>query len=384
MKLTKIIATLGPSCESEELIEKLILKGVNIFRFNFKHNTVEWHETMIQKVRTVAQKNNLLVGTLIDLQGPEIRILLKTDSLNIVEGKWYSLGDGCEISLTHPEVYSHLKEGQKAVVDDGAFDFEIVRKNGELGLLAKSSGKLGNRKTLIVPGGNFPVELLVDRDLKGLELAGRHKIDYVALSFVRSSEDIKSLKDQMNKHGVSSKIVAKIETQKAIQNLASIVEVADIVMVARGDLGVEFPFEEVPYFQKMIIKECLEKGVPVITATQMLESMIENPYPTRAEISDVANATFDLTDAVMLSAETAIGAHPSKAVATMSRAVMFSEKITNDDVRLRHDYDVHDQTELLCDAAYNLYFQYRKRKKIKAFIILTQTGKTARTLSRYR
>ncbi len=384
MKLTKIIATIGPACESEEAIEKLISKGVNIFRFNFKHSTPEWHEEIIARVRKVAASYGAPIGTLIDLAGPEIRIRLRGEHIDIKEGESYSFGPDEEIAITHHEIYRHLKEGQKVMADDGAFHFTLRRKNKRLSLLSHSDGVLKNKKSLNIPGNDFPVDLLVDRDLEGLRLAHHFKLDFIALSFIRSPKDIKFLRQEMKKMHIKSKVVAKIETQQAIENLKEIVKEADIVMVARGDLGVEFPFEQVPYYQKKIIKECLEQGKPVITATQMLESMIEHPYPTRAEISDVANATYDLTDAVMLSAESAIGKYPSKAVATMARAVSFSERITEGDVRLRHEFDIDSQTELLSDAAYNLYYKYRKRSKIAAFVVLTQTGKTASKLSRYR
>lgn len=384
MKLTKIIATLGPSCESEKEIEKLILKGVNIFRFNFKHNDTAWHESMIQRVQKISVRLNMPIGTLIDLAGPEIRINLTSDILKIEEDKLYSFGPGRQISITHPEIYKYIHEGQKIVVDDGRFRFTLEKRDKGLYLRAHSEGVLKNKKSLSIPGSDFPVNLLVDRDLEGLMIAAKYKIDFIALSFVRNHQDIFFLRQEMKKMNVASRIVAKIETQKAVQNLERIIKEADIVMVARGDLGVEFPLEHVPYYQKKIIKKCLEYGVPVITATQMLESMIELPYPTRAEISDVANAAYDFTDAVMLSAETAIGKYPSKAVATMNRAVSFSEKMTEEDVRLRHKYNVENQTELICDAAYNLYFQHKKTSKITGFIVLTQTGKTASTLSRYR
>lgn len=387
MKLTKIVVTIGPACESEEMVEKLIRKGTNIFCFNFKHNTIKWHETMIERVRKTALKLNIPVGMLIDLQGPEIRIKIRKPELKIVEGEEYTLGEDpmkFDISLSHPDILTFIKDGQKVVADDGAFQFTLSVKDSKYLLKSESEGILMDKKGLNIPGADFPASVLVDRDLEGIELAARNKIDFVALSFVRSAEDINFLRRELEKVGAHLRVVAKIETQRAIEHLAQIIEASDVLMVARGDLGVEFPFEQVPYFQKKIIRECVERGKSVITATQMLESMIENPYPTRAEISDIANAVFDLTDAVMLSAESALGKYPSKAVSTMSQAVQYNEKIDDKDIKLKHEYDISDQTEVLCDAAYNLYLASKDENKISAFLVFTETGHSARTLSRYR
>lgn len=382
MKLTKIIATIGPSCEDEDVIESLIKKGVNVFRFNFKHNEVSWHKEMIKKVRKIASKLDLPIGTLIDLQGPEIRIRMQTDFLEVKKGELYNFEK--ELPVSHPQIFSHLIEGQKVVADDGAFKFELHKKFGIWYLEAKSSGILKNNKTLIIPGADFPISLLVERDFEGINLAGEEQVDFIALSFVRTADDIVTLRNELTKHKVKSKIASKIETQKAIENLDKIIEVSDCIMVARGDLGVEIPLEEVPYYQKKIIKKCTERGRSVITATQMLESMIQNSYPTRAEISDVANAVYDFTDALMLSAESAIGGYPIEAVGTMSKTVRFIEKKMTEDTRIYHHYDVNNQTELLCDAAYNLYHKSGGDEVIEAFVVSTATGRTARILSRYR
>lgn len=388
---TKIVATIGPASESEEMIRKLIQVGVNVFRFNFKHNTIDWHSQIIQRVNAVADQLHASIGTLIDLQGPEIRITMPKETLTlhkddrVVFGpEAFELKSG--LSISHPDIITHLKDGQKIVVDNGAFHF-ILRKgtDGKSYLESRSEGILKNKKSLNIPGADFPLPVLVDRDFEGLKLALRHKIDFVALSFVRTAEDIRVVRREMKKFDIEAKVFAKIETEKALKNLDAIIDESDGIMVARGDLGVEMPIEQVPYYQKIIIKQSILKGVPVITATQMLESMIEHPYPTRAEISDVANATYDLTDAVMLSAESASGAYPVESVSTMNSTVTFNEKKNMVDSRLRFNFPLDDQEAMLCHATYGLYYEYLKKgKKIDGFLVFSETGRTINLLSRYR
>lgn len=384
-KLTKIVATIGPSCESPEMIEKLILAGVNIFRFNFKHNVLEWHSDRIQRVNKIAEKMGMAVGTLIDLQGPEIRINMLQDQIIIKENDLLSFGEGLDLSISHPQIIQHLTTGQKILADSGSFSFTVEKKDAKTYLRSHSSGVLKNRKALNIPGADFPFPVMVDRDFEGLKIASRNEIDFVALSFVRTADDIRVVKNEMKKYKVNARLIAKIETEKSLKNLDEIIEVSDGIMVARGDLGVELPLEEVPYYQKIIIKKSIKKGIPVITATQMLESMIEKPFPTRAEVSDIANATYDLTDAVMLSGETATGAYPAEAVKVMSKTLAFNELKNMVDSRKRFDFQIADQNATLCDAAYGLYLAYRNQnKKIAGFLAFTHAGNTVRLLSRYR
>ncbi|NTU46257.1 pyruvate kinase [Candidatus Roizmanbacteria bacterium] len=389
-KLTKIIATIGPVTDSPEQIEALIHAGVNIFRFNFKHNTVEWHNERIERVNAVAERLGVSIGKLIDLQGPEIRIVMNREELDlqiddkILFGKEALESSEKGFSLTHPEIVSHLKEGQHLVAEDGKFHFHVTFEGTTCYLISESAGILKDKKTLNIPGADFPFPVLIDRDLEGIQLAVRGEVDYVALSFVRSAEDIQILREEMKKYNLKAKVVAKIETQRAIHDLDAIVASSDAVMVARGDLGVELSLAEVPYYQKVIIRKCLEQGVPVITATQMLESMIENPYPTRAEVSDVANATYDLTDAVMLSGETATGKHPVQAVSVMAHTLKFNETKFPDDQRQHFHFQLEDQGSIICDAAYTIYVEMLKAgKKIKGFIIFSNSGRSVRLLSRY-
>ncbi len=394
-KLTKIIATIGPSCESEEMIESFIKTGVNIFRFNFKHNTVEWHQERIKRVQSVASRLEKPVGVLVDLQGPEIRINLPESlggELHVGRGDqvFIDTTDVPEherrLMITHPEVLKHLSPGQKVVVDDGAFVFFVEQVGEQVILKSESEGVITDRKSMNIPGADFPFPVLIDRDYEGLKMAAQLHVSYIALSFVRSAQDLKILRQEMEKHGVTNaSIVSKIEAQKALDNLDEVLDHSDVVMVARGDLGVELPKEQVPYYQKIIIKKSVEQGIPVITATQMLQSMMTLPYPTRAEISDVANAAYDFTDAIMLSGETALGQYPVEAVTTMTQTVSFNETQFPIDTRSKFTYEMDDQSSMICNSAYALYLQLLDRKEeFAGFVVFTQTGRTARLLSRYR
>lgn len=390
-KLTKIVATIGPPTDSEEKIRELINAGVNVFRFNFKHGSVEWHSERIERVNKVAHEMGASVGTLIDLQGPELRINMPYDSTDIEKGELLVFGEEAfekkekGISVTHPDIIPHLIEGQKCLAEDGTFSFLVERKDGKTYLRCETAGNLKQRKNFNIPGAEFPFPVLVERDFEGLELAVRHRIDYVALSFVRSANDLKVVREEMKKMDVHALMMSKIENQKAIDNLDEIIENSDAMMVARGDLGVELPMEQVPYYQKMIIRKCSEKGIPVITATQMLQSMTDNPVPYRAEVSDIANATYDLTDAVMLSGETASGKYPLEAVTVMAKTASFNETKFLTDTRTRYDYRIEDVESMICDAAYNLYLRLREMKKApKGFLVFTHSGRTARLISRYR
>jgi pyruvate kinase len=391
-KLTKIIATIGPSTESEEMIEKLILEGVNIFRFNFKHNTVEWHDERIARVNKVAkQKLGRPVGTLIDLQGPEIRINMPVDQIEIKHDELLLFGEESfekkekGFSISHPDIIEHLHQGQKLLAEDGAFTFYVQKKDGKTYLKSASQGILKHRKSLNIPGADFPFPVLVDRDFEGLKLAERNEVDYVALSFVRSADDLRVVRKEMKKFGFKARMVAKIETQRALDDIEDIIEEADAIMIARGDLGVELPVEQVPFYQKLLIKKCVEKGKPVITATQMLQSMVSNPFPTRAEVSDVANACYDMTDAVMLSGETANGEYPLETVKVMKNTIVFNETKFTIDIRNKYDIVPQQVNAVIAEAAYNIYLKLQQEgSKVAGFVVFTHTGKTAQLVSQYR
>lgn len=392
MKLTKIVATVGPNVLHQEGIMALLEAGVDVFRFNFKHNTVDWHSQGMQMINEIIKKYNIPAAIMIDLQGPSIRISMPTPDIHIEKGEKLYFGEKVfdgklkGFSITHPHIIPELTHGQTILADDGLFRFDVDKQDSETFLIAQSTGKLLNNKALNIPGASFPFPVLVDRDFEGIELSAREMVDYIALSFVRSAADIQTLRDEMAKFDIKAKIVAKIETKMALDHLDEIIDAADAVMVARGDLGVELPFEEVPYYQKLIINTAIQKCKPVITATQMLNSMIEQPLPTRAEVSDVANAIYDLTDAVMLSGETAYGQYPFETVQAMNRICTFNEAKMTFDIRKRYSLPTLDDESKICEMAYNLYMSFVKQpgENFGGFVIFTKTGKTARYLSRYR
>ncbi len=394
MKLTKIVATLGPATEDLEVIKRLIEAGADIFRLNFKHNTPQWHREMIQKIRKAAKLTGKEVGVLLDLQGEEIRINLPVDYYELQKGDvlYYStrpLKDGKKryFYFSHPEVVKFLKKGERVLIDDGKLIFHIDFEGSTLVLVADQDGILYDRKTVSLPESDFTFGRILERDLKGIEIAVQEQVDFLAVSFIKTQQDIDRIVREVESFGqqIEIKPLAKIETRQAILNLEAIAEKSFAVMVARGDLAVETSMEEMPYLQKKIIRFCLRKTKPVITATQMLESMTENFFPTRAEISDVANAVYDLTDAVMLSTETAIGKYPVRAVEVMSQIIAFNEKKYKKDIRDKFEFDLQDQEEMVVDAAYNLSLGFqRKNNHIRGFVVFTHTGRTARLLSRYR
>lgn len=389
---TKIVATIGPASETEVQIRKLIQAGVNVFRFNLKHNTHLWHATRINRVRKVSLDINLPIGILMDLQGPEIRIGNFTEGQieikkgeEIVFRQEFNGGESQEIVLNNLALLVSLEKGHELSIDDGKFRFRVLGKTEDGGVRAQvlEGGVLKSRKGVNVPNIELDLPTLVEKDFEDLSLASKEDVDFVALSFVRSAKDILTLKEELNKRGVKAKVVAKIETALALKNFEEILRVTDCVMVARGDMGVELPIEQVPFYQKSIIKRCLEVGRPVITATQMLESMIENPSPTRAEVSDVANAIYDFTDAIMLSGETAAGKYPEKAVMMMKRIATFTEEKRPSPEKV--NYELGKRSEAVTFSAFSLSkSEYCAKEGIKAFVVMTESGDTAINLSRLR
>jgi len=391
-KLTKLIATIGPSSDSEEMIKALINNGVAIFRFNFKHGELEWHKERLKRVKKVALEENANIATLLDLQGPETRLTMPFDQIELVQDERIILSDKIfetkdkGFSLSSPEIINKLENGQKLIVDDGLFDFSVQKENETVYLISNSKGILKNQKTVNILNFYYDFPVIHDKDREGLRLAKEYDIDFIALSFVRNANDIKILKEELQKSEIKASIVAKIETAKALTNIDEIIAETDVIMIARGDLGVEIPAEEVPFYQKSIIRKCMEKGVAVITATQMLESMIEKPIPTRAEVSDVANAVYDFTDAVMLSGETAIGKYPLETINMMNKVISFTEEKNRlPDIRVDFDFELETEIQMISDSAFNLYKIFKsKGKNIKGFIVFTKTGTTAKMISRYR
>ncbi len=385
-KLTKIVATIGPSSETEEKIGALIEAGVNILRFNTKHSTPEWHDEHIRLAQSVADKKGVTIGILLDLQGPEIRLETK-DKLDVpvTIGQELTIGlsyvDNIEIIIPHAVVFKLLKPGDALLVDDGFVETEVVSVAPTTIIVkVKNDAVIKHRKGVNLPGIDVDFPSLIDNDIRQLETNSRNKVDFVGLSFVRSARDIKLLRAEMEKREMHAKIVAKIESQPAIDRLDEIIAEADVVMVARGDLGVEVPIEQLAYWQKTIIEKCRLADKPVITATQMLESMIVNPRPTRAEVTDVAHAIYDGTDAIMLSGESAGGKWPVRTVETMARIAKWNERRRPTESVVFPDTD---PTSTVVQAAVSIASSAMK-PAIDAVVVFTETGHTARTISRYR
>lgn len=385
LKKTKIIATLGPA--SEQHIKELITEGVDIFRFNMKHGTIEWHEKHIEEVQRIATECKRPIGILIDLQGPEIRVQTKDQKpLELKKGDLVRFSSKFHknlevVRIPHKSVLGILKKGDKFSIDDGFVQLEVKKKDSR-GIIAEllHDGTIGHKKSLNLYLKDVNLPSLIKDDLDNLHVAARKKVDYIALSFVRNKEDLKILRKHMKKKGIDAQVIAKIETQKAIDNIDEIVKESDAVMVARGDLGVETPIERLAFYQKTIINKCRAANTPVIVATQMLESMVLYPFPTRAEVTDVANAVLDGADALMLSEETALGKYPVKTVQEMAKIAQFNEEKSN---VIRFDIKPQNATELIVEAAENIA-ENSQKVKIDHIVVFTETGYTARVLSSYR
>jgi pyruvate kinase len=386
-KRTKIIATVGPACENPEVMTELIKSGVNVFRFNMKHGDVEWHKKFIIQAREISQKIGINIGILIDLQGPEIRI--KTFNAKVLEikkgdlikftNKIENLNDNENVIYSsQTNIVNSLEVGDRIVIDDGALFFTVREKESDyISMESHSENPLKNNKSLNVIDKDVDLPSLTEEDKVRLTLAEQVKVDFIALSFVREVNDLKFLKDEMKKRNIEAKIISKIENKKGIQNIDSIIDESYGIMVARGDLGIETPIEGVTFIQKELIKRCRAKSKPVIVATQMLESMINSKFPTRAEAADVANAVFDYTDCVMLSGETAYGANPIDVVQIMSKICSYNETVIPEST---FEYKDFDNTKYIAQAAFNI----AKAHNINKIVTLTETGYTSRVLAALR
>jgi pyruvate kinase len=334
-KKTKIVATIGPATDSEEQIRLLIQSGMNVARFNTKHNEPKWHIDVIARVRKIAKEMQVPVAILLDIQGPEVRIhLLDRQSFDVKKGESVTFisdkaPQNSSAVVIPQEVVTALNVGNTIILDDGTCELVITKKD-EHGFDAQAvdACTIKTQKTMNTPHVTLDMPALLPTDLVYLDAMRGMKLEFVALSFVRTQGDISNLKNELQKRDIHADVIAKIENQKSLDNLDSIISISDAIMVARGDLGVEVPFEEMTFWQKKIIHACQQVGKPVITATQMLTSMTEHPTPTRAEVSDVANAVYDGTDAVMLSEETTTGKYPVKSVQVQAKIVAFYEKKT--------------------------------------------------------
>lgn len=332
---TKIIATVGPACNSREKLLELVKAGVDVFRLNFSHGKHADHESVINHILDINATYNQHVGILADLQGPKLRVgEIENNRLEIKTGDILTftskkcVGTKKAIYMSYEQFPLDVKPGEKVLVDDGKLVLKVVSTNSkdEVKLEVMFGGILSSNKGVNLPDTKISQPSLTEKDERDLAFILTQPVNWIALSFVRKGKDITDLKKKIAKEGHLAKVIAKVEKPEAVANIKSIIKATDAVMVARGDLGVEVPMEKLPSIQKMIIKRCIQKAKPVIVATQMMESMITNPSPTRAEITDVANAVLDGTDAVMLSGETSVGAHPAKVVEAMNKIIAETEK----------------------------------------------------------
>jgi len=396
MKRTKIICTLGPSTDSLEKIVALIKEGMDVARLNFSHGTREEQEKRIRLVREASKITGKPVAILQDLQGPKIRIgdLTKTvllnqgDQLTITTKE--QIGSYDVVSTTYKEIVNDVNPGDTILMDDGRIELKVLSKNDtQVTTEIIIGGLLKPKKGLNLPGVNISIPSLTEKDLKDLECGLENRVDMVALSFVRSANEVKHIKQLIHEKSQDIWVVAKIEKPEAVANINAIIQESDGIMVARGDLGIEMRTEEVPVLQKMIVEKCNLAHKPVIIATQMLESMIENPRPTRAEANDVANAVFDGTDAVMLSGETAAGDYPIEAVRTMREITERVEQQSLRPVPARQKQWLEENTpQIRCidldEAIATSAVQIAEALLAKAIIVLTHSGATAVKISKQK
>lgn len=387
---TKIICTIGPATQSVEQIEKLIESGMDVARLNFSHGTHELHEMMIKNVREASKRKNEHVALLQDLCGPKIRTgKLKNKTVTLLPGAEVTftideiVGDENRIPTTYKQLPVDVQTGDTILLDDGKLRVEVIEKTlNDVRCKVVVGGVLGENKGMNLPGVKLSTPSLTEKDIEDLEFGVKHGVDYVALSFVRSADDIRLLRAYLQKFANTYiPVIAKIEMREAILAIDEIIAESDAVMVARGDLGVEMPAEEVPMLQKMIVRKCNEHGKPVIIATQMLETMIENPRPTRAEASDVANAVLDGADAVMLSGETSVGKYPVEAVRVMDTIIRTTEEHIFSRMR---EYRCDLKTGNVLDAIAQSACLLAEHVNAAAIIPITHSGGTARRISRFR
>ncbi|MCH9546490.1 pyruvate kinase [Staphylococcus epidermidis] len=392
MRKTKIVCTIGPASESEEMLEKLMNAGMNVARLNFSHGSHEEHKARIDTIRKVAKRLNKTIGLLLDTKGPEIRTHNMKDGLIVLEkGKEVIVsmneveGTPEKFSVTYENLINDVNIGSYILLDDGLVELqvkEINKDKGEVKCDILNTGELKNKKGVNLPGVKVNLPGITDKDADDIRFGIKENVDFIAASFVRRPSDVLDIRQILEEEKAEITIFPKIENQEGIDNIEEILEVSDGLMVARGDMGVEIPPESVPMVQKDLIRKCNKLGKPVITATQMLDSMQRNPRATRAEASDVANAIYDGTDAVMLSGETAAGQYPEEAVKTMrniavsAEAVQDYKKLLSDRTKLVETSLVNAIGVSVAHTALNL--------NVKAIVAATESGSTARTISKYR
>ena len=391
MRKTKIVCTLGPSTDNEDVLKQLMLEGMNVARCNFSHGIYEEHKKRMDMVKKIRKEVKKPIAILLDTKGPEVRVKqFKDGKVTLQEGQLFTLtseeveGTQEKVSVTYNRLYEDLEVGMKVLIDDGLIEMR-VEKVEQTNIVCRviNGGTVSNNKGINVPDVNLSMPYLSEKDREDILFGISQDVDFIAASFVQNKEDILQLRRLLDKNGGEDiKIIAKIENAQGVENIDEIIEVSDGIMIERGDMGVEIPYEEVPVIQKMIIKKVYQLGKQVITATQMLESMIKNPRPTRAEATDIANAVYDGTSAIMLSGETAAGAYPVEAVKTMVRIAERTEQ----DVDYRKRFFHHDRnanpdiTDAICHATCTTAHDLNA----KAIVTVTKSGRSARMISGYR
>ncbi|MEX2479151.1 MAG: pyruvate kinase [Gracilimonas sp.] len=389
---TKIVCTIGPSCNTQEKIEDLLLHGMNVARVNFSHGTHADHAQVIKNIRKAAKKYKYSIPVLMDLQGPKIRVgQMKDGGQNLETGSVVKItaeeveGTSEVIPIDYKSLIHEAEPGNSILLDDGLLEFKVTEKYPD-SLQAKvvTGGELKSRKGVNLPNVRISIPSMTEKDIEDLAFGIKQDVDYIALSFVRTAKDVRDIISRIRAAGSQAGVIAKIEKPEALDVIDEIIEEADGIMVARGDLGIEIPTEQVPVVQKMIIEKCRVAGKPVITATQMLDSMIYNPRPTRAESSDVANAVLDGTDAVMLSGETAAGAYPMEAVNVMDR---ICRSIEDNRPQLYNSLGYRKpewkEKQVIESLAYSCV-TIAENVEAKAISTITHSGNTARRIAKFR
>ncbi|NPV89454.1 MAG: pyruvate kinase [Firmicutes bacterium] len=390
MRRTKIVCTIGPASESVEVLERLMQEGMNVARLNFSHGSHPEHLARVEAIRKAARNTGIRTAIMLDTKGPEIRTgVLKAETITLEEGKQITLtteeiaGDSNRLSVSYQGLPQDVQPGNMILIADGLIGLEVISVRGtEIICEVVNGGEIGSRKNLNVPGASIRLPAVTEKDIADINFAIDHQLDFIAASFVRKASDVLEIRKLLEDRDSDIHIIAKIENQEGVDNLSEIIQVSDGVMVARGDLGVEIPTEEVPLVQKVIIRACNQVGKPVVTATQMLESMIRNPRPTRAEASDVANAIFDGSDAIMLSGETAAGRYPVETVRTMARIARRAEMALNYREILKEKVIAAQPT--ITDAISHATCTTAMDLGASAIITATSSGSTARIVSKYR
>ena len=389
IKMTKVVCTIGPKSESKEMLTKLVESGMNVMRLNFSHGDFEEHGARIKNIREVMKETGKYIAIMLDTKGPEIRtgklvngedVLLKAGNKIVITTDYSFVGNADKISVSYPGITKDLKAGNTILLDDGLIGLTVDKIEGdEVFCTINNTGELGGTKGVNLPGVSVGLPALAEKDIADLKFGCEQGVDYIAASFIRKASDVAEVRKVLDENGGHNiKIMSKIESQEGIDNFDEILELSDAIMVARGDLGVEVPAEEVPFMQKMMIRKCNAAGKPVVTATQMLDSMIRNPRPTRAEAGDVANAILDGTDGVMLSGESAKGKYPAEAVKMMATISARTDEFK----KFKHIEKPEGEvtvTEAISMGA----VETSQLLNAKLIVCWTKTGRAARMIRKY-